>query len=94
VLDAERRAMRRTRLYRTIVVVGATLAGGAIAVSTSALTGCQLYFEPTPQQHHGSAFAIIDASLDSYWFIDASIDIDSWHAIADAPTDGGVKDVL
>jgi hypothetical protein len=80
--------MRRTRLYRTIVVVGATLAGGAVAGSMSPLTGCELYFEPP--SHHGSAYAIIDASLDSYWFIDATIDIDSWHTIADAPTDGGV----
>jgi hypothetical protein len=85
--------MRRTRLYRTIVVVGTTLVAGATVGSTSALTGCELYFEPTP--HHGSAFAIIDAGPDSYWFIDATLDIDAWNAIADAPkVDGGVKDVL
>jgi len=81
--------MRRTRLYRTIVVVGATLTGGVIAGSTSSLTGCELYFEPTP--HQGSAFGIIDAPSDSYWIIDATIE-DSWHVIADAPTDGGVTD--
>lgn len=86
----ERGGMRRTRLYRTIVVVGATLAGGAIAGSTSTLTGCELYFEPTPT-HHGSAFGIIDAPFDSYWIIDATIE-DSWHTIADAPSDGGVTD--
>jgi hypothetical protein len=90
VADAERRGMRRTRLYRTIVVVGATLAGGTIVGSTSTLAGCDIYFEPT--SHHGSGFGIIDASSDSYWFIDASDYIDAWNPIADAPIDGGVKD--
>jgi hypothetical protein len=81
------RAMRRTRLYRSIIVVGTTLAGAAV-VGTS---GCDLYFGP---DHHiisihvDSVFAMIDASIIDASIIDASI-VDAWNPIADAPNEAG-----
>jgi hypothetical protein len=79
--------MRRTRLYRSIIVVGTTLAGGAIV--GSATSGCDLYYEPSPPIepiHVDSWFTMIDAPM-----IDASI-VDAWNPIADAPNDTGRGD--
>ncbi len=95
--------MRRTRLFRSIVVFGTSLgAGGALA--TTALTGCDIYLGRDQHPTGSGSWGFIDAGLpidshvcntdggachDGSWgFIDAGMPIDSWGTIADANPDG------
>ena len=95
--------MPRSRLFRSIVVFGAALGGGAGLVTTTS-TGCSLYIAPDP----GRGWGVIDAGfstiadaggcgdydggcVDAHWgFIDAPLVFpDGGGTIADAPNDAG-----
>lgn len=90
--------MPRSRLFRSVIVFGVSIGGGAV-LATGGSAGCALYDKP---DHHGSGWGIIDAGfaniadcgcVDAHWgIIDAPLPSqDGWPTIADAPSDGSAS---